>query len=205
MSLVLMDWWQRKSLDLSNTTEMRPILGLIELNFPLLGKRIGKMGCYSSRTGLKEAHDDWRFGAWKVFFLPSGSYAAAAIIAQEAAKQELKYIKTQDVRTRLYSHSDKKLHYWLGQCNHDENGSFQKSSPLVPANEPQWAWPISVHQNPQGQSGCTQEERANGEAQIQNLLLLNTTSPLTALHWCHVGVDSLILWIGSEEREVRRK
>lgn len=30
--------------------------------------------------------------------LPSGSYAAVAIIAQEAAKHELKYIQTRDVR-----------------------------------------------------------------------------------------------------------
>lgn len=64
-------------------------------------------------------------------------------MAQEAAKHELKYLQTQGVRARMQRGDGVTL---------NERGS------VIPANEPQWAWPISVHQEPQGEGGCTQEE-----------------------------------------------
>lgn len=48
----------------------------------------------------------------------------------------------------------------------------------LPANQADRAGPKLVHQDPKWQCGGTEQEGANGETQIQHLLLVHTGKPL---------------------------
>lgn len=106
-----------------------------------------------------------------------------------------KYIQTQGVRAHFISFVETVLSR--------QNANNKKWLSVIPANEPEWAWPVSVHQDPKRKSGCAQQERADGEAEVQYLFLLHTTPPATALNGSPVGVDSPIFWIGSWTKRVR--
>lgn len=83
-------------------------------------------------------------------------------MAQEAAKHELQCLEKEE-----RSQSAR----WTRE------GPGSEGPSVSPADEPQWAWPVLVHQEAQRQRGRTEQERANGEAQIEHLFLLHTAGP----------------------------
>lgn len=80
---------------------------------------------------------------------------------------------------------------------HDDDDDVSR---LLPAEEAEWAGPVLVHQDTQRQSGCTQQEGANGKAQIQHLFLVHAAMPDTTVPRTDVTEHCLIVWGGGGER-----
>lgn len=65
--------------------------------------------------------------------------------------------------------------------------SGSHSPATLPANQPEGPGSKAVHEDPQWQGGGTEQERADGEAKIEHLILLVTAGPLVLLGLGSVG------------------
>lgn len=67
--------------------------------------------------------------------------------------------------------------------------------PLVsPAQQTEWAWAVLVHKNAQRQGGTTDDEGADGKAQVEHLFLLHTAGPLHLHQQRVIDTMRVILW-----------
>lgn len=69
---------------------------------------------------------------------------------------------------------------------------------MLPSHEPDRAGPKSVHQQTQRHGGGAQQEGADGEAQIQDLLLFDAARPAVVVNESFIGGSCQVLWMGSE-------
>lgn len=62
----------------------------------------------------------------------------------------------------------------------------------VPPNEAHWSGPVSVHEDAEWQRSSTEQEGANGKAQIEHLLLLYTAVPILMCFSTYINHRRLI-------------